>query len=126
MVKRCIAGLLLAASMTLAGCAGDDPAEATETASSALAGSWVEPVPGMPGKVQGWRLYPDGRAESIGMATLLFERWTFADGTLTLSGKSIGNGQTIPATAVWRVKDMSPEALTLERGELTVVFKRLE
>lgn len=139
MVKRRAAGLLMAAAaaMLLAGCAGfegsagsasvsvqDEPSAAIETTAAMLEGSWVEPVPGMPGKVQGLTLYPDGRAASIGMATLRFERWTFADGTLTLMGKSIGNGQTIPATMIWTVKDVSADALTLKRGELTTVFTR--
>ena len=32
---------------------------ACTTVSDPVAGTWIEPIPGMPGKVQGFRLEPD-------------------------------------------------------------------
>lgn len=40
-----------------------------------LAGLWIEPIPGMPGKVQGVALEQGGTAHSINMATLAYENW---------------------------------------------------
>ena len=37
---------------------------------ASIEGSWVEPVPGMPGMQQGFVLDGDGSASSINMATL--------------------------------------------------------
>lgn len=45
--------------------------------------------------VQGVTLKADGSASSIGMKTLLYERWQQIGDTLILSGKSVGNGQTL-------------------------------
>ena len=40
---------------------------------ASIEGSWVEPVPGMPGMQQGFVLDGDGSASSINMATLKYE-----------------------------------------------------
>ena len=42
---------------------------------ASIEGSWVEPVPGMPGMQQGFVLDGDGSASSINMATLKYEAW---------------------------------------------------
>lgn len=63
----------------------------------ALVGNWIEIMPANPEIIQGVTLNADGTASSIGMATLLYEKWKLEDNdnTLILYGKSIGNGQTI-------------------------------
>ena len=48
-----------------------------------LSGSWIQPVPGQPGHVQGMQLLPDGRAVSINMHTLLYQGWQL-DGSTSL------------------------------------------
>lgn len=74
---------------------------------SDLAGSWVMPVPGQPGKVQGIRLEEDGKASSINMATLVYEGWKRDGDVLTVSGKSIGNGQTLSFEEKFRIAGFS-------------------
>lgn len=60
-----------------------------------IAGNWIEVVPSDNMFFQGMTLNEDGSAKSIGMETLLYEKWSSNDGKLILSGKSIGNSQTI-------------------------------
>ena len=50
---------------------------------ASLSGSWIQPVPGQPGHVQGMQLLPDGRAVSINMHTLLYQGWQL-DGSTSL------------------------------------------
>jgi hypothetical protein len=61
-----------------------------------LLGNWTEILPPSSNFVQGMTLAKEGKASSIGMATLQYESWQLLpDGQLILNGKSIGNGQTI-------------------------------
>ena len=61
---------------------------ACTTPSDPVAGTWVEPIPGMPGKVQGFRLEADGGASSVNMATLTTERWKREGDRLILEGRA--------------------------------------
>lgn len=40
-----------------------------------IEGKWTEPVPGMGNQMQGIELKEDGKASSINMATLQYEKW---------------------------------------------------
>lgn len=77
-----------------------------------IVGSWVQPIPGQDG-VQGFTLKEDGSAESVNMATLQYETWKAENEQLYLSGKSIGNGQTIPFTDTLEIKSVTADSLTL-------------
>lgn len=91
-----------------------------------IVGSWVEPIPGMEG-VQGFKLTSDGVATSINMATLLYNSWTLDNGTLYLSGQSIGNGQTIDVNDVWTVETLSADSLILTGANLpTARYARMK
>ena len=81
-----------------------------------VACTWGEPIPGMPGKVQGFRLEADGGASSVNMATLTTERWKREGDRLILEGKSIGNGQTIEYRDEWTVLE-SGEVLRLRSAD---------
>lgn len=69
----------------------------SSTTHQALVGNWIEIMPANPQITQGVTLNADGTASSIGMATLLYEKWKLEDNdnTLILYGKSVGNGQTL-------------------------------
>lgn len=58
-------------------------------------GTWLEPVPGLENQLQGVKIEKGGIASSVNMQTLVYENWTLQGDTLVLTGKSIGNGQTI-------------------------------
>ena len=60
-----------------------------------IEGEWVEPVPGMENHVQGINIKKGGKASSINMATLQYASWKKEGNKLILSGKSIGNHETI-------------------------------
>lgn len=82
-------------------------------AENGILGRWVQPIPGQEGKVEGIELKQDGTAESINMATLVVEKWSQDSTTLTLSGKSIGNGVTSDFTETYTVAQGDKNSLTL-------------
>ena len=85
-----------------------------------LDGTWVEPVEGMPGQVQGFRLDGNGTASSVNMATLVYESWALGGAdTLLLMGRSIGNGQTLPFTDTLGIVRLTADSLILsDRGRI--------
>ncbi len=89
-----------------------------------LTGSWVQAVPGMPDLVQGFTLEQDGHAESIGMATLQYEQWLRDGDRLILTGKSIGNGQTISFSDTLDIVKLTEDSLWLVRGDYRIDYYR--
>lgn len=76
-----------------------------------IEGNWVEPVPGMENMTQGFSLKADGKASSINMTTLQYDAWKQEGDRLILSGKSIGNGITIPVSDTFVVEKLTPDSL---------------
>lgn len=91
---------------------------------SGIEGRWVEPVPGMEGQVQGISLEAGGKASSINMATLQFETWQRQGDRLILSGKSIGNGVTIPFTDTLVIDKLSDSEMLLKSGQMTIKYQK--
>ena len=89
-----------------------------------IEGSWIEPVPGMPEMVQGVTLENGGRATSINMATLHYESWVKNGDKLVLSGKSIGNHQTISFSDTLQIEELTTENLVLKKGDLVIKYQR--
>lgn len=93
-----------------------------------ITGRWIEPLPtiadGAP--VQGIILNADGTAESINMATLKYETWSRDGDIITLTGTSIGNGQTIKFSDRYYIKELSRSTLYLVGVDenLVQVFNR--
>ena len=107
--------MFAAALLLLVGCGKVDP----------LAGSWVQPIPGMEDQIQGIKLDKGGRAESINMYTLVYESWQHKGNQLILQGKSIGNGQAIDFEVIYVIKKLSRDELVLQaEGEEEQVFER--
>ena len=103
----CLAGLLVSC--------GDLPQ---------MEGTWVEPVPGMENSVQGFKLEEGGKASSVNMATLQYESWKQEGDKLVLSGKSIGNGVTIPFSDTLEIAGLTQDSLFLKRGTLVLRYVR--
>lgn len=82
-------------------------------------GNWIEAMDDSVQYVQGMCLWPDGKAESIGMATLLYEKWRLVDTCggrkIILDGKSVGNGLTLDFSDTMDVVSVSEDSLVLER-----------
>lgn len=132
-MKTSLALLLttMAAATTFMSCKSDKAAAPTTPAAEmqpalTLEGSWVEPVPGMEEQTQGFTLNEDGTAVSINMATLQYQEWTASGDTLVLTGKSIGNGQTIDVADTLIIVSANTDSLVLRRGQLTRTFRKAE
>lgn len=81
-----------------------------------FSGRWLEETTSEQAFTQGFELKPDGTASSIGMATLLYEKWNLNGTQLILSGKSIGNGQTIDFSDEWQIRLITPRLLKLKNS----------
>ena len=92
---------------------------------ASLSGSWTQPVPGQPGNVQGMRLLPDGRAVSINMHTLLYQSWQLDGNRLTLTGKSMGNGNSSLFTATSTIARLSRNTLILDTDGTRETYTRM-
>ena len=92
---------------------------------ASLSGSWIQPVPGQPGHVQGMQLLPDGRAVSINMHTLLYQGWQLDGSRLILTGKSMGNGNSSLFTATSTIDSLSRNTLILNTDGTREVYTRM-
>lgn len=95
----------------------------TEYVEQDLIGLWVEPVPGM-NDVQGVALKEGGEAHSINMATLLYEHWECNGNELLLTGKSVGNHQTIAFIDTLKIEKVSADSLILMRGKTRIAYRK--
>jgi hypothetical protein len=78
-----------------------------------IIGSWIMPVEGQPGKMQGIRLDEDGEASSINMATLVYKYWKQQGDELYLTVKSIGNGVEIEGIDTLKIEKLTTDSLVL-------------
>lgn len=65
-----------------------------------------------------------GKASSINMATLQYEKWEKKGNMLILSGKSIGNHETISFTDTLTIEELTENKLTLKKGSLTINYQK--
>jgi len=93
---------------------------------NSLVGAWVQPNPIDAEQVQGFYLYVEGEAGSINMSTLVYEHWSVADGVLMLSGKSVGNGQTIDFSETWNIEHLDACELVIRQGDRTEKLSKRE
>lgn len=96
----------------------------TACGDNSIEGKWVEPVPGMENQVQGVNLEKGGKASSINMATLQYEKWEKKDNVLLLSGKSIGNHTTGSFTDTLTIEKHTEDELVLKKGSLTINYRK--
>lgn len=100
--------IIAAATLVLASCGNSNN-------NTDLTGNWIEVMPVNRNIVQGVTLDADGKANSIGMATLQYEKWKAVDGKLILWGKSIGNGQTIDFSDTLTIVRATADSLLLDK-----------
>lgn len=91
---------------------------------SSIVGEWVEPIPGMDSQMQGIILTKGGEASSINMATLQYEKWEKRGDKLILSGKSIGNHETISFTDTFEIEKSTESELVLRNGSQIINYHR--
>jgi hypothetical protein len=92
--------------------------------SDKIEGSWVQPVPGQPDKIQGFNLLPDGQASSINMSTLVYERWKREGQSLILTGISHGNRQSIYFSDTLIIRKLTNDSLILDKDNLKLIYRR--
>ena len=78
-----------------------------------IIGSWIMPIDGQPGKMQGIWLDEDGEASSINMATLVYKYWEQQGDELYLTVKSIGNGVEIEGIDTLKIEKLTTDSLVL-------------
>ena len=78
-----------------------------------IIGSWIMPIDGQPGKMQGIRLDEDGEASSINMATLVYKYWEQQGDELNMTVKSIGNGVEIEGIDTLKIEKLTTDSLVL-------------
>lgn len=91
-----------------------------------LAGSWVQPIPGQENQVQGIILNENGSASSINMATLQYDTWKKEGDKLILTGKSIGNHQTIPFADTLTIFVLKADTLVVGTSEWKQIYSRMK
>jgi hypothetical protein len=89
-----------------------------------IVGSWAEPVPGQPGQVQGIRIEAEGKASSINMQTLVYESWEQQGDQIILTGKSIGNRQTISFSDTFEIVRLTADSLVIKKGNFRRIYTR--
>lgn len=81
--------------------------------SDSIIGSWVMPIEGQPGKIQGIKIEEGGNASSINMATLVYKHWEQQGDDLYLTVKSIGNGIEIEGVDTLKIEKLTADSLVL-------------
>ena len=90
-------------------------------------GNWIEVMPANPQITQGITIEADGNARSIGMQTLKYEGWKYDGKNLILTGKSIGNGQTIAFTDTLEVVRLDQDTMSLgKHGMYRIDYFRVD
>lgn len=90
-------------------------------------GNWIEVMPANPQIAQGITIEADGNARSIGMQTLKYEGWKYDGKNLILTGKSIGNGQTIAFTDTLEVVRLDQDTMSLgKHGMYRIDYFRVD
>ncbi len=90
-------------------------------------GNWIEVMPANPQITQGITIEADGNARSIGMQTLKYEEWEYDGKNLILTGKSIGNGQTIAFSDTLEVVRLDQDTMSLgKHGMYRIDYFRVD
>lgn len=106
-----------AASAALVSCSTPAPQAPIE-------GTWLQPVPGQKGALQGMGLSKNGHACSVNMHTLLYSSWSMRGNQLTLRGTSIGNRTSSSFATTYTVVKLTPNTLVLKNGQENQTYFR--
>lgn len=85
----------------------------TKVDSTLLPGKWMQPVPGIDSILQGVDLRKNGKAISINMHTLLYDKWKLAHDTLILWSHADGVKDPVSAIDTMVIKTLNDSALVL-------------
>ncbi len=92
-----------------------------------LTGRWIEVGDGAAKEGMGFELMPDNQASTIGMQTVIFNRWDYASpSTLRLSGHcyDTGHGNTVNFDDEWNIDLFDGSRLEISVDNLALKFVR--
>lgn len=89
-----------------------------------LIGEWTESIPDMADMNQGFKLEENGKASSVNMSTLVYEKWKQKDSLLILNGKSIGNELTCDFSDTLTIKKITTDSLIVQRKTSLLKYKK--
>ncbi|QEH40061.1 lipocalin family protein [Chitinophaga sp. XS-30] len=84
-----------------------------EVDATLLPGKWIQPVPGIDSILQGIELRKNGKAVSVNMHTLLYDKWELSHDTLILWSHAEGVENAGPAIDTMLVRALNDTALVL-------------
>ncbi len=87
-----------------------------------LTGRWLDSEE--PELDMGIGLVAGGKAYSIGMQTVAFERWEYLPDAIRLSGNTLGGGNSVPFSEVWSIEELNAERLTLSQPDIVLHLHR--
>lgn len=91
---------------------------------SLITGTWLTTNPIDSSQSQGMTLHADGSAASVGMATLLYQRWKMTGDTLILTYESIGNRVSSIGNDSLHIVKLDADSLVLSNWVEVVRFGR--
>lgn len=100
---------------------------ATDPTYAEAVGKWTMPDPINPDSLtMGFELMVEGAAQSINMATLLYQGWELQGetGKILLKGQSLGNGQTIDFTETAVISKNADGVYTLAIDSTAIVLTK--
>lgn len=101
------------------------PAEIKPATADNIADIWLEMDTRGKVREDGFNLREDGTASSLNMATLLYEKWNrIGSDSLVLSGKSIGNKQTLEFSDTFQIAILNDTILELHKNKLRLMYHR--
>ena len=89
-----------------------------------LAGEWTQPMPGRADAYHGFLLHQNGAASSINRATLAYQTWALDGNQLILTLNNIGNRQTLAATKVYKLVQLTADSLILGQADDMTIYTR--
>ena len=85
-----------------------------------MIGTWVHPSKKDPSVMEGFVLKRHGKAESVNLGTLKYNKWHVTEGTLVLDGKDSGAGFAVEVRDIFVIQSVSDLFLVitpLDRSE---------
>lgn len=108
--------ILLGLTLAAFGCTSGNQSE--------LEASWTKPISINTNQREGFKLKPNGEAESINMHTLIIETWKRVDNSIVFTGKSLGSGQTIEFIDTLEIEKLTATSLVLLRDGERLSFTK--
>lgn len=96
--------LLLAVCVFFAGCYKE---------TDEMLGTWLRPSEKDPSKKEGFVLKHHGKAASVNLGTLKYEKWHVTEGTLVLNGKDSGAGFAVEVQDMFIIQSVDSMFLVL-------------